>query len=233
MKYLSTFSFIFLTSLVFLCLVGDAKCQNSSSFRPTIETVKCSGCEADILQFPIVEYPRYVGFGPHKYNGKIGIEVTVDKDGNVESSTAIYGHPYFRSLLEKASFSSKFRPQAGGSDAKRKGILIYRVQSVQSRTSDKTPVLITCSDCLHQAISLPKPDYPKAAAYVNANGQVKVDVLIGRNGNVASAKAISGHPLLRAAAVNASLKAKFPPTLVSGKPVSVRGTIVYNFLPPR
>jgi TonB family protein len=60
-------------------------------------------------------------------------------------------------------------------------------------------------------------------------GQVTVQVLIDENGNVISASAASGHPLLRAAAVNAARASKFSPTKLSGQPVKVNGVIIYNF----
>src|SRR5688572_10347322 len=59
------------------------------------------------------------------------------------------------------------------------------------------PITINCSFCAHQAISLPKPEYPKLARYVKVSGPVSVDVLIDGIGNVISARAVSGHPLLR------------------------------------
>ena len=81
------------------------------------------------------------------------------------------------------------------------------------------------------AVSLPKPPYPPAAKAVRASGAVNVQVLIDENGNVVSANAVSGHPLLRQAAAAAARSAKFKPTLLSGQPVKVNGVIVYNFVP--
>lgn len=80
-----------------------------------------------------------------------------------------------------------------------------------------------------KAISLPKPDYPPAAAAVGASGAVNVEVVIDEAGNVESAKAVSGHPLLRAAAETAAQGAKFSPTTLQGQAVKVKGVVVYNF----
>lgn len=80
-----------------------------------------------------------------------------------------------------------------------------------------------------KAISLPQPVYPPIAKQARASGTVVVQVLIDEEGNVVSASAVSGHPLLRAAAVNAARGAKFSPTKLSGKPVKVSGVITYNF----
>lgn len=83
-----------------------------------------------------------------------------------------------------------------------------------------------------KASSLPKPAYPPAARAVRASGAVTVQVLIDENGNVVSASAASGHPLLKAAAVAAARQAKFSPTMLSGQPVKVSGVITYNFVAP-
>jgi protein TonB len=82
-----------------------------------------------------------------------------------------------------------------------------------------------------KATSLPKPPYPPAARAVRASGAVTVQVLIDESGNVVSASAVSGHPLLRAAAVQAARSARFSPTQLSGQPVKVSGVITYNFVP--
>jgi TonB family protein len=81
-----------------------------------------------------------------------------------------------------------------------------------------------------KATSLPKPPYPPAARAVGASGAVTVQVLIDENGDVISASAVSGHPLLKAAAVQAARGAKFSPTKLEGAPVKVSGVITYNFV---
>jgi TonB family protein len=83
-----------------------------------------------------------------------------------------------------------------------------------------------------KATSLPKPPYPPAARAVRASGSVSVQVLVDESGNVVSASAVSGHPLLRAAAASAARRAKFSPTKLSGQPVKVSGIITYNFVAP-
>jgi TonB family protein len=80
-----------------------------------------------------------------------------------------------------------------------------------------------------KATSLPKPPYPPAARAVRVSGAVAVHILIDKSGNVIQAKALSGHPLLRAAAEAAARGAKFAPTLLSGQPVTVSGVLTYNF----
>jgi protein TonB len=80
-----------------------------------------------------------------------------------------------------------------------------------------------------RAISKPQPAYPPIAKAAKASGVVTVQVLIDEDGNVVEAKAVSGHPLLRQAAVDAAYQAKFTPTRLEGKPVKVSGVLTYEF----
>jgi TonB family protein len=107
----------------------------------------------------------------------------------------------------------------------------YRAPAPQRSGSRTVPRQISGGVLNGKANSLPKPVYPPAARAVRASGAVDVEVLIDEAGNVISATAVSGHPLLRAAAVNAARGAKFSPTQLSGVPVKVSGIIVYNFVP--
>ena len=81
-----------------------------------------------------------------------------------------------------------------------------------------------------KAISKPQPAYPAIAKAAKASGTVTVQVTVDESGNVISASAVSGHPLLKASAVAAARQAKFSPTKLSGQPVKVTGVITYNFV---
>jgi len=81
-----------------------------------------------------------------------------------------------------------------------------------------------------KASSLPNAEYPEIARAAKASGTVTVDVIVDEAGNVVAAKAVSGHPLLQAAAVKAARQAKFTPTYVSGEPARISGYLTYNFI---
>lgn len=76
---------------------------------------------------------------------------------------------------------------------------------------------------------LPKPTYTQAAKAIRLTGDVNVQVLIDEQGNVVSANAVSGHPLLKGEAERAARNAKFAPTFLSNQPIKVSGVIVYKF----
>lgn len=98
-------------------------------------------------------------------------------------------------------------------------------------TPPPVPKMVSQGVLNGKATSLPKPAYPAAAKAVRAGGSVSVQVVISESGSVISASAVSGHPLLRAAAESAARGARFSPTLLSGQPVKVSGVITYNFVP--
>jgi TonB family protein len=81
-----------------------------------------------------------------------------------------------------------------------------------------------------KAISKPQPLFPPIAAAARAQGTVVVQVTVDEEGRVISARAVSGHPLLQQAAVQAAHQARFSPTRLEGKPVKVNGVITYNFV---
>jgi protein TonB len=57
-----------------------------------------------------------------------------------------------------------------------------------------------------------------------------VQIVIDEQGHVISAKALSGSPLLQAAAVQAAYQARFTPTILGGQAVKITGSITYNFV---
>ena len=109
------------------------------------------------------------------------------------------------------------------------------VTNLQLSVDDKrntAPKIVSGGVVNGSAVNLPKPVYPSAARAVCAAGAVTVQIVTDENGSVISANAVSGHPLLRQAAVTAARQAKFKPSLISGNPVKTTGVIVYNFALP-
>ncbi|HEX8458479.1 MAG TPA: energy transducer TonB [Pyrinomonadaceae bacterium] len=93
-----------------------------------------------------------------------------------------------------------------------------------------TQVRVPSSVISSKVISKPAPAYPAIAKQTGVQGTVAVEILIDESGRVVSARATSGHPLLRLAAQQSAYQARFSPTTVSGYPVKVSGVITYNFI---
>ena len=80
-----------------------------------------------------------------------------------------------------------------------------------------------------KAVRRVQPQYPAIAKAARASGTVTVQVTVSESGDVISAVATGGHPLLQQAAVAAVRQWKFSPTLLSGQPVKVTGVVTVNF----
>lgn len=168
--------------------------------------------------------------------GAVNVQVMVDEEGNIVSAKAVSGHPLLRMAAEKAALQSKITPTLlQGKPVTITGILVFNFTLEDSlKTNDvqnKNPAASKSDENVlnGKAIKLPPPVYPPAAKSVKASGEVSVRVTVDEKGNVVSAKAVSGHPLLRQAAEKAALKAKFAPAVSDGKSMPVSGIIIYNF----
>jgi len=74
-----------------------------------------------------------------------------------------------------------------------------------------------------------QPAYPPIAKSASVKGAVQIQVTISESGEVMNAQTISGHPMLREAALQAAKQWRFKPTELSGVPVKTQGVITFNF----
>lgn len=81
-----------------------------------------------------------------------------------------------------------------------------------------------------RAVDLPTPAYPPIARQAKASGRVTVQVLVDEGGNVLSAKATGGHPMLRAPSEAAARQSRFNPVKVGDRSVQATGVVLYNFI---
>ena len=184
-----------------------------------------------------------------KSEGTVAIKVTIDEEGNVveaepqeqssmirtrdaNGDTSVAANTLPDAMLVESALAAakeaRFSPtRLSGHPVKVTGVIVYNFVAVTD--AEGRPMQ---TGILANVIHLPKPPYPRAAAAVRAEGTVSVQVTIDESGDVVSAEAISGHPLLRSAAVEAAKDAKFRPTIKDGIAVPVTGVITYNFVAP-
>lgn len=74
-----------------------------------------------------------------------------------------------------------------------------------------------------------EPVYPAVAKHERISGTVIVEVTVDETGRVLNARSVCGPDLLVEASLDAARKWQFTPTLLSGQPVKVIGTITFNF----
>ena len=78
-------------------------------------------------------------------------------------------------------------------------------------------------------ISQVAPVYPPLAKQARIQGEVVLEAIIGREGDVTNLRVVSGHPLLVEAALTAARQWKYRPTLLNGQPVEVVSQVTVPF----
>ena len=78
-------------------------------------------------------------------------------------------------------------------------------------------------------ITLVTPEYPPKAKSEGLSGKVTVAVQVNKQGRVVSARALTGHPPFKVAAVAAARQSKFSPENLERQSFKNSGTITYTF----
>jgi periplasmic protein TonB len=95
--------------------------------------------------------------------------------------------------------------------------------------TENRPVRLPSTVLQGKAIERRVPVYPELVRRIRLQGDVAVEVIISPEGRVESARAISGHPMLIATALEAARGWRFGPTILNGVPVRVTGVITFVF----
>lgn len=160
-------------------------------------------------------------------DGKVEVEVLIGENGDVISAAAISGDELLRDAAVEAVKGAKFRQTADGTPVKTKGIIVYNFAPEQK--------CIVVGVVNKKALNIPKPKvgniiHPKHLR-ISKKETVEVQIMIEIwSGKVLRARAVSGHPLLRAACEASARQSKFSP--VNDVPnIPLRATLVYKFKP--
>lgn len=113
----------------------------------------------------------------------------------------------------------------------RNSILFAALLCTLCTGQSEAQVRVSAEEAEKLVIERSDPVYPEIAKVVRAKGLVRVEVIVSEEGQVTSAKAISGHPLLQAAALTAVKRQKYKAHTVGGKHVSFI-TVVDVVFPP-
>jgi len=101
-------------------------------------------------------------------------------------------------------------------------------KSAESEAGTK-PTAVPPDSAGLERVNTPEAIYPLKAQKKGIQGQVMVKFVISEEGDVESAEATSGDPLLAAAAVDAAKQWKFKPYIKNDKPVRVTTSIPFDF----
>lgn len=226
-----------------VCIAGVAGVLAQSV--PPAELVNGGLLNGRAVNLPLPDYPesaKQAGIG-----GIVAVNVVVDESGVVISAVAevndqrerknadgvkldpIPADPALREAAENAARQATFAPVLlSGRPTKIKGKILYNFIVDKS---DKPPRVGAIQGPLlnGKALSLPQPIYPEEARSAKVAGAVTVKIMIDQDGNVTSATAVNGPQLLRPAAEEAAMKAKFSPARINGQPITVAGILTYSF----
>jgi TonB family protein len=209
---------------------------------PTTQPMRELTYEAELVSAPDAKIPdvskeAFIG-------GEVNVRVLVNRNGTVKSAAIEYGPgricttyssppiTALRNAALEAARMAKFKPAKRELEAQ----LTYEFPKPEA---SNRPVSIAAGPVGEgggpgllnaHAISLPKPEYPAAAAAIRATGTVDVNVVVMEDGSVYSAKAARGHPLLQRAAEVAACSAKFD-TMINGSPTKIVGILRVNVAP--
>jgi TonB family protein len=102
------------------------------------------------------------------------------------------------------------------------------LESIQKQFAPGLPPILTEKMLNRYAVTMAKPEYPRAARERNLSGTVVVQVEIDEQGKVINAKDMcQGPPYLSESSVKAALQSRFAPTRMKTK-----GVLRYNFVTP-
>lgn len=158
-----------------------------------------------------------------------------DRQGSVQKSLT-----YFQQALEA-------QEQLSGKDHPKTGALLeqYACEMELAKKPDTAKLWTRARDLLHSnevdsitvtsqvlqsaAIKNAQPYYPDIAKAQRVQGTVIIKMHVDEAGKVIKAEAICGHRYLASPSLGAAQQWLFKPTEVNGKPVKVRGHLVFHF----
>ena len=174
-------------------------------------------------------------------DGTFTVFVKVDGTGNVKDVN-IYAGPIWpcnsspsseikevREAVRRNILASKFSPATkNGKPVTAHATLDFAIgdayrEAIEGKTTSKSRWVVDVGTMQAKATHLPKP------LFTGINGSTTVRVLIGETGDVISAGTVRGSRVLHAPSRQAACEARFPPTIVDGKPIKVTGLIHYEY----
>jgi protein TonB len=100
--------------------------------------------------------------------------------------------------------------------------------NVRPDSAPKRRIVISVSEEA-RLVNKVEPVYPRIAVISGVQGEVKLHAIIARNGTIQSLNAVSGHPLLVRAAMDAVGQWRYRPYILNGEVVEVETFITVTF----
>jgi len=201
------------------------------------------------------EYPASVR--ANHIEGDVLVDVVVDENGRIQKAVALrwqVGSPVLGDAAEAAVKKWEYQPVLkDGKPVPVSSYIVFRFRSetephievvprpsrgftivgshdrpapaIAPRKFEMIPEGLAKAHLIHKV----NPEYPQMARVAHIEGQVLLQCVISKHGDVESSRAISGHPILIQAARDAVRQWKYSPFLVDGNPVEIETSITVTF----
>jgi TonB family protein len=161
------------------------------------------------------------------------LRVEVNKEGNVSQVQALGGPAALTKAAVRAVSKWKYRPVVVEGDA----LVVSGEVLLTFRTGKRPSVFeggtwpFRAVACTIEGVLLHRvePEYPQVARVAHVAGDVIVKILIDKEGRVAEATVVRGHPLLEESALNAVRQWRYQPYVLGSGPIPVEGEVTLRF----
>lgn len=191
--------------------------------------------------------------------GTVRLMIVIDKEGLVKEIQSVSGPPLLVPAAEEAVRQWRYEPTylngkpmevitqvdvnftLGGrkaAEAAPEGTTAWPPggtgQQFPSTAAEKgvKRIQVPPNDQAEKVMYSPTPAYPAEAQAAGVRGAVRLNVLIGVDGAVKEVQSVTGHPLLRQAALEAIRQYRYRPTTVDGQPAEVVTQVELRLGPP-
>lgn len=145
----------------------------------------------------------------------VAVQIAINIEGKVTAARAISGHPLLRPFCENSARQSKFSYINDVGNIIVRALLVYKFKPDGTIETD---IERDDKSVIGTPTNLVKPPEPFCnCRFGGQNPSVLVEAKTDEQGNVAEAKAISGHPILKKLSEKAALQSKFLPTHIKAK----------------
>ncbi len=165
-------------------------------------------------------------------SGKVVIEATTGKEGDVTDTVVIDGHPLLNPAALEALRQWKYEPyliDGVKKPVKFTVVMNFKLYKEEKTGTDAEAPLAVSSDQQPKLIKKVNPEYPEDALKEGIQGKVVIEATTDKEGKVVEAKVIDGHPLLNLAALKALKQWEYEPYIIDGQKKAVKFTVVMNF----
>jgi TonB family protein len=165
-------------------------------------------------------------------SGKVVLEATTSKEGDVTDAVVIDGHPLLNPAALDALRQWKYEPyliEGVKKPVKFTVVMNFKLHKEEKTTAGEEKPLVVSSDQQPRLMKKADPEYPEDALKAGIQGKVVIEATTDKEGKVVEAKVIDGHPLLNHAALKALKHWEYEPYIIDGEKKAVKFTVVMNF----